>query len=1094
MVINELNPKITGSYPVEQEIKQTQEPEEAKTLSSGISGSVFAGKIRKIISTRVENNQGIAGRAIGKGDSFASRQAGRQEENLKILKNTLSPSVAGELKGEEKSLQDMSPEELVKAVIRIRKQNVEKQEYSRERAEKQDAEEEELMKASLKSADPSDLNIMQLLDAMDLSGNDELAGQIMLAASMAVECQDITDSQRIFMVKEDEFTVRKLYEAGHAGDIKPQKESSEKNKAFEEIRPQIENLIEGMGILQGQTAVENSAAISWDKAMEYSGFLFNNELPITEENIEKLANLDRFAQMGVGEMLEEIVYQTSLGKMPEKTDLSLTHGRAAKEVERFKADIEREENSSEKGSLGENNADSTIDALTKRRQIEEIRIKLTVESGYRIMKQGVSLDISKIQQVIDGLKELEKEYFRNILKEEGTEGNSTQIELLRNTTESLEALKTAPADVLGVSFNFRFSMTIERLMVSSDEVINADYKDGRTSFVGARAELRYETLATAPRADLGDSITKAFENVPDILKDLSMENTEENQRAVRILGRCGMEITQQSVHKIKVYDGQVNHLLSNLHPRIAARMIKEGINPVNTPIYELNRKIDEMRQEMGITRDESYSSYLWKLEHTEGISSEERSGYIGLFRLLNQIQTRDREAIGKVVESGREMTLSNLLGAVRTKKAEGFDKTLERDFQGLSSLTYETSSITAQISRAFSGNNEGMPEKNKEDNKGVYDGEKEKQEDIQYYNQLVDDIMGQLQPEKIAGLLSEDASGKGIMNLPLEELFSKMASGGPLSDEAYENGEIEEELAVYKELMDNSGEEIRFLRSLDQPVTLANLFAMGLIKNGGGAYFRRLFNENGKSPGIAGNNGAGGNAESAENNEAGKIPGTGDELRYKAESILDEMTDEESFLAAQDEFLKMAGESISEDMHSQNISHKSFTALRKMSMATGLLSGLKREQHYEIPVFTEKGVTGVSLTVMPGRQEGGRVRIIMEDIFGEINYNGEGTYGSEAGNNAVNYNAGITAEFSIHKGQVNGYIAAEKKGTADILENNRQAIENAITENNVEIGKILISSRETGNSARAEEAYEAVDTGVLYRLAKSYIKAVAMLP
>lgn len=47
---------------------------------------------------------------------------------------------------------------------------------------------------------------------------------------------------------------------------------------------------------------------------------------------------------------------------------------------------------------------------------------------------------------------------------------------------------------------------------------------------------RYETLMTAPRSDLGDSIRKAFSNVDDILTDMSLDKTRENQRAVRILG------------------------------------------------------------------------------------------------------------------------------------------------------------------------------------------------------------------------------------------------------------------------------------------------------------------------------------------------------------------------------------------------------------------------------------------------------------------------------------------------------------------------------------------------------------------------------
>ena len=60
-----------------------------------------------------------------------------------------------------------------------------------------------------------------------------------------------------------------------------------------------------------------------------------------------------------------------------------------------------------------------------------------------------------------------------------------------------------------------------------------------------KAGVQYETLMTAPRTDMGDSIQKAFRNVDDILNDLGVEATEENRRAVRILG-----ITEPKLQRI----------------------------------------------------------------------------------------------------------------------------------------------------------------------------------------------------------------------------------------------------------------------------------------------------------------------------------------------------------------------------------------------------------------------------------------------------------------------------------------------------------------------------------------------------------------
>ena len=79
---------------------------------------------------------------------------------------------------------------------------------------------------------------------------------------------------------------------------------------------------------------------------------------------------------------------------------------------------------------------------------------------------------------------------------------------------------------------------------------------------------------TAPRADLGDSIQKAFRNVDDILNDIGLEATEANQRAVRILGYNQIEITQESVAEMKAADEQVQRVFRNLTPATVTEMIR----------------------------------------------------------------------------------------------------------------------------------------------------------------------------------------------------------------------------------------------------------------------------------------------------------------------------------------------------------------------------------------------------------------------------------------------------------------------------------------------------------------------------------------
>ena len=125
---------------------------------------------------------------------------------------------------------------------------------------------------------------------------------------------------------------------------------------------------------------------------------------------------------------------------------------------------------------------------------------------------------------------------------------------------------------------------------------------------------------TAPRADLGDSIQKAFRNVDDILNDIGLEATEANQRAVRILGYNQIEITQESVAEMKAADEQVQRVFRNLTPATVTEMIRRGIDPLDMDFSTLNATAEQIKKETGANDERGFGEFLWKLERTEGIS------------------------------------------------------------------------------------------------------------------------------------------------------------------------------------------------------------------------------------------------------------------------------------------------------------------------------------------------------------------------------------------------------------------------------------------------------------------------------------------
>ena len=114
-------------------------------------------------------------------------------------------------------------------------------------------------------------------------------------------------------------------------------------------------------------------------------------------------------------------------------------------------------------------------------------------------------------------------------------------------------------------------------------------------------------VSTQADASYGDSIQKAFASVPNLLKELGMEDTNANERAVRILGYNGMEITEENVLSVKEYDTVLNRVIDNMKPSTVLEMIRQGDNPLDTSINELDSKLTAINASKDLSSEEKYS-------------------------------------------------------------------------------------------------------------------------------------------------------------------------------------------------------------------------------------------------------------------------------------------------------------------------------------------------------------------------------------------------------------------------------------------------------------------------------------------------------
>lgn len=410
-----------------------------------------------------------------------------------------------------------------------------------------------------------------------------------------------------------------------------------------------------------------------------SAWLLDNGLPLTEENLEQLKQLkllefpvtmEAFAKAAATAVEE--------GKSPLRADLAGESEGLYEKAARW----DEYYHSEQAWEACEGN-------LTARRQLEEIRLHMTAEANVKLLKSGFSIDTAPMEKLIDALRQAEKELAEQYFPQE-----SDAVERYREYKAADTAVRELPGLPAGVIGSFAEGQSIETLgdFHAEGKALQDTYK---------KAGQSYETLMTAPRRDLGDSIKKAFANVDEILSDLGQELTEENRRAVRILGYNRMEMNLQNLEKVREADRQVQTVVEKLTPAATLKMIRDGVNPLEKSFAELEEYFAKLPEEYQSTA-ESYSRFLYGLERNHEITDAERESYIGIYRLVRQIEKTDGAAVGALVNAQAEVHFTNLLSAVRSGKAKSLDAKVGDKLGAVSEIIRNGESIPAQISRAFS--------------------------------------------------------------------------------------------------------------------------------------------------------------------------------------------------------------------------------------------------------------------------------------------------------------------------------------------------------------------------------------------------------
>lgn len=529
-----------------------------------------------------------------------------------------------------------------------------------------------------------------------------------------------------------------LYKAHYSGQQSKQT-SDTTEEAWQSQAAQIWNELPQTLQTQLQHIIEQAGIPVDDPSKGGAALMLANDIPVTTDSMR--AYMDMQAQVGTpidklptAEMeqarteqdikLKAEKLQQAVESLTETDVIETVRAEKPLTIAAMLADQNRFQSDSQPGA---ETTPQSLREVTALRQMEELRLSMTQQAAVRMLKQDINIDTRDLSRVVAKLRNVEAQMTRELFARNGVEATEENVALYTELQQDLQTIGTAPAVRLGYLFDAEQGNALQRVSVrgladlvaeDGSQRTEAQTENPVTAGSAAQAdeivsdtirrpanfaamEREYDALGTAPRADMGDSIRKAFANVDAILQEMQLPADAEHTRAVRILGYNSIAITEENLQQVIQYDREVNDLLAACQPNAVLSMIRDGINPLDLSVEELNQTLREKHYQAGVKETEDFATFLRDVERRGEISEEERSGYIGMYRVLKNLEkSGDREA-GYLFANGSRLTVRNLITAMRSRKAAGMDVSVDDAFGMLTEMQTRGTKMDAQIEAAF---------------------------------------------------------------------------------------------------------------------------------------------------------------------------------------------------------------------------------------------------------------------------------------------------------------------------------------------------------------------------------------------------------
>lgn len=816
--------------------------------------------------------------------------------------------------------------------------------------------------------------VEQALRKSDMPVNEENVSAMKETLDKASSVSELDDAGKKYMLENHlEPTVENIYRASFSAHGDGTKQSkgyfSQEMPGYyakkaevvdiKSMEPQIEKAIEKM----------NLGNQSREESMEQAKWLVSKGIPLTEPNMQKLGELLSISfPLKQEEVIEAGVNSLVKGNVPSEGNLLFDKGSiyekanrlleetatvskeavmetVSKDEEITLENITKAQKQIENGKIGKERV-AELSAMVERvtessveiqmemsvkyvraaRNLAEVQLRMTVDANIRLLKSDFAIDTMPLTELVEALKQQEESLSVSFFGKENSEQIGEKAALFNQTRNILEEIPYMPAAVIG------------RLQVSAEVSLTTVHTEGAALKAQYQAAgVSYEALMTAPRADLGDSIKKAFANVDDILADMGQELSEDNRKAVRILGYNNTPITEEAIEETKATYLQVENVVKAMTPQRTLSLIREGMNPLTMSLEELEAYLNGMER----TPEEEtakYSRFLYELEKNGQITESERGAYIGIYRLFHQIEKSDGAVIGSLMNQGAELTLGNLLTATRNRKAGHKDYTIDDNFGALSETVLRGTSISGQIEKGIA----------------------EVRQAHAVWENLSVDKLQQME-------ITEQST--------LAELKDGLMNNTSDSDNAVQQAMIQDTKQALENAAGVESTVLEVLQEQGMPLTAENILATKeLFFNKGNlvkqvkiyaANWKEAENHNGQADNISGLD-----YEKWMNDSAGEV--------------VNQFTEFESAQKAMEEWEKNVETILQETMTKRAETTVDMKALALGFKQLSLMSSFRKQENYQVPMEINGEMTSVNLILMQGEEEKGTVSITMEtESFGK---------------------------------------------------------------------------------------------------------------